>query len=89
MEPTDAVTLRMIGRNIRAERTRRDLTQEALAVRAGLATTQVARMERGETDSGISKYLRLAAAIGMRPADLFFGMGSGEDGGTDHPPRSG
>ncbi len=74
MKTTDVATLRRIGRNIRAERTRRDLTQEALAARAGLATTQVARMERGETDSGISKYLRLAAAIGMAPADLFFGV---------------
>ena len=31
-------------------------------------------MERGETDSGISKYLRVAGAIGMSPADLFFGV---------------
>ena len=50
------------------------MTQEALARKSGLAPTQVARMERGETDSGISKYLRLAAAIGMEPADLFYGV---------------
>ena len=74
MDQTDAATLVMIGRNIRAERTRRDMTQEALARKSGLAPTQVARMERGETDSGISKYLRLAAAIGMEPADLFYGV---------------
>jgi len=74
MDQTDAATLVKIGRNIRAERSRRDLTQEALARKAGLALTQVARMERGETDSGISKYLRLAAAIGMQPADLFYGV---------------
>jgi hypothetical protein len=31
-------------------------------------------MERGETDSGISKYLRVAAAIGIEPVDLFHGV---------------
>ncbi|KRC46315.1 MULTISPECIES: helix-turn-helix domain-containing protein [unclassified Nocardioides] len=74
MEHLEAATLVQIGRNIRAERSRRDLTQEGVARRAGLATTQIARMERGETDSGISKYLRVAVAIGMSPADLFFGV---------------
>lgn len=61
-----------IGRNIRAERVRRDLTQETVARLAGLAPTQVARIERGETDSGITKYVRVARAIGIAPADLFF-----------------
>lgn len=74
MDHAEAQLLVQIGRNIRAERARRDLTQEGLARRAGLAPTQVARMERGETDSGVSKYLRLAAAIGMTPADLFYGV---------------
>lgn len=71
MTATAADVLVTIGANIRAERVRRNLTQEALAIKTGLAVTQLARMERGETDSGITKYLRVAEAIGIGPADLF------------------
>lgn len=74
METREERLLEKIGLNLRAERARRRLTQEAVARASGLATTQVARMERGETDSGISKYLRVAHAIGMDPADLFYGI---------------
>lgn len=66
--------LELIGSNLRAERVRRHLTQEAVARRSGLGVTQVARMERGETDSGISKYLRVAAAIGIEPTELLHGI---------------
>ncbi|MCW2857874.1 MAG: hypothetical protein JWR52_3489 [Marmoricola sp.] len=66
--------LQTIGANLRAERVRRNLTQEAVANRAGLGPTQLARMERGETDSGISKYVRAAEAIGVSPEELFRGL---------------
>lgn len=74
MNAPPAAVLAAIGANIRAERVRRNLTQEALASRTGIAVTQLARMERGETDSGITKYLRVAAAIGIGPADLFWNL---------------
>jgi len=70
--PSDLLT--EIGSNLRAERVRRHLTQEAVARRSGLGVTQLARMERGETDSGISKYLRVAAAIGIEPGEIFRGV---------------
>lgn len=74
--PVDELLAR-IGANLRAERVRRNLTQEAVAGRSGLGVTQLARMERGETDSGISKYVRVAAAIGIHPAELFHGLPEG------------
>ena len=74
MNARPADVLAAIGANIRAERVRRNLTQEALASRTGIAVTQLARMERGETDSGITKYLRVADAIGIGPADLFWNV---------------
>ena len=70
MAESDATVLRQIGRNIRAERARRDLTQEALAHESGVAVAQVARMERGESDTGIAKYVRLARAMKVRPEVL-------------------
>lgn len=62
--------LRRIGLNIKAERARRDLTQEALANRSGVAVAQVARMERGESDTGIVKYVMVARAMNLPPATL-------------------
>ncbi|WP_165817948.1 helix-turn-helix transcriptional regulator [Microbacterium sp. Gd 4-13] len=62
--------LRQIGRNIKAERARRELTQEALANVSGVAVAQVARMERGESDTGISKYVLVARALRVRPSLL-------------------
>lgn len=89
MDYDDRTLLGQIGRNLRAERARRDITQETMAGLAGLGVTQVARMERGETDSGITKYLRLAAAIGMDPADLFYGIDLATWRRHDRPPRHG
>lgn len=74
MTVTDADILVRIGSNLRAERARRNLTQETLAAMAGLATTQLARMERGETDSGITKYVHIAWALGVDPSTLLVGL---------------
>ncbi|MGZ4324358.1 MAG: helix-turn-helix domain-containing protein [Solirubrobacteraceae bacterium] len=62
MEEPDDV-LRQVGRNIRAERARSELTQETLAHMAGIGVAQLARMERGQTDSGLTKYVRVARAL--------------------------
>jgi len=71
MANTDTIdVLKQIGRNIKAERARRELTQEALAHQSGVAVAQVARMERGESDTGISKYVLLARAMKVAPALL-------------------
>lgn len=78
MDAAAASALRLLGSNMRAERVRRNLTQEAVAAKTGLGTTQVARIERGETDSDITKYLRIAAAIGIDPAELFHGLSAAE-----------
>ncbi len=66
--------LRQVGRNLKAERARREWTQEALAHEAGIGVAQVARMERGELDSGITKYIRVARALGVSPASLLLGI---------------
>ena len=71
MEHRDQMILRRIGKNLKLGRVERDLTQEAVARKTGMYTTQVARMERGETDTGITKYLKVAWEIGMPPGELF------------------
>ena len=63
-----------IGRNIRAERARAGLLQEEVAHLAQMGTAQLARMERGEVDSGITKYVRVARALGVPVTVLFQGV---------------
>ena len=62
------------GDNLRAERSRSGLSQEELAHRSGFGTTQIARMERGESDTGLSRYVRLAWALGVSPRVFFQGL---------------
>ena len=52
-----------IGLNMKAERARRNLSQEGLASLTGLGSALIARMERGEMDTGITKYLRVSKAL--------------------------
>ena len=66
--------LRQVGRNLKAERARRELTQEALAHLAGIGVAQLARMERGESDSGLTKYVKTAQALGIDPGVLLQGV---------------
>lgn len=68
--------LRRVGRNIKAERARRELTQEGLAHLAGIGVAQLARMERGETDSGLTKYVSVARALDVSPDLLLQGLAS-------------
>lgn len=68
-----AAALQRIGRNIKVARARTGDTQESLARRAGMNSTQVARMERGEVAFQIVQLLRVAAALGASAADLLEG----------------
>jgi transcriptional regulator with XRE-family HTH domain len=74
MNESDAATLKSVGSNIRAERARVGLSQEELAGGSHLGTAQLARMERGETDTGITKYVRVARALGVPVSKLFEGV---------------
>lgn len=67
-----------IGRNLAAERVRHGLTQEQVAHRMGTSMQQYSRMERGEHDSGISKFVHSARAIGMPLDRLFDGIDGDE-----------
>lgn len=74
MEHRDQLILRRLGRNLAAERRRHELTQEEVAARVGVATTQIARMEQGRHDTGVTTYLKAAWEIGISPASLFQGL---------------
>ena len=64
--PTDVAKL---GRAVRAIRRERDLSQEALAERAGLHPNQVGRLERG-TNVQVGTLLAVVDGLGVGLAEL-------------------
>ena len=59
-----------MGDNVRELRTLAALTQEELAGEAGITATALSRIERNEAEPRPSTLRKLAAALGVRPADL-------------------
>jgi transcriptional regulator with XRE-family HTH domain len=67
MPTIDAVK---IGRRLRAERTRRFLTQAQLAQKAGISQKQLSKIENDEAEPRFSTILSLADALGVE-AEIF------------------
>lgn len=62
--------LSVFARNVRAERLRLGLSQEALAERAGVHRTYVGMIERREKNVTIYNIERIAVALRIKPALL-------------------
>lgn len=59
-----------LASNLRAERARRDLSQEELAARSGVSVASLIKYESGEMTPGIDKIVSMAEALGCTPNDL-------------------
>lgn len=64
----------LFGRNLRTVREEKGWTQEELAEKAGLASVQISRVERGVREVRLTTLLRLTAALETTPARLFEGL---------------
>lgn len=62
--------LRKLGLNIKVWRVRKELTQEELAVEAGLERSYTGGIERGERNISVITLLKLAHALECDPIDL-------------------
>jgi transcriptional regulator with XRE-family HTH domain len=62
------------GQAIRAIRNRRGISQEALALQCGLDRTYISGIERGTRNPSLTNILKLAAALEVRPSELFAGI---------------
>ncbi len=69
MEPHE-----QFARNLREQRMRRGLSQEALGDAAGLHRTEVSLLERAGREPRLSTIVRLARALGVPPAALLDGL---------------
>lgn len=61
------------GRNLRAYRIQRQLSQEGLGEIAGLHRTYISGLERGIRNPSIRIVAQLAAALEIEPGDLLRG----------------
>ena len=68
------------GRRVRslreelAEEDGRKVSQERLAERCGLHRTYLGHVERGEVDPALYSIVKIAAGLGIDPADLVRGL---------------
>ena len=58
------------GKRLKYKRQEQGLTREALAKRAGLATSYVGSVERGERNLSLEDIVALAAAMHISPSEL-------------------
>jgi transcriptional regulator with XRE-family HTH domain len=70
------------GRAVRSIRNRRGVSQESLALQCGLDRTYISGIERGTRNPSLTNILKLAAALDVRPEELFAGL---RGGGPDRP----
>lgn len=60
----------IFARNLRQVRRLKEISQEALALQAGLSRTYVSEVERGERNVSIDNMGLLADALGVKLKDL-------------------
>lgn len=59
------------GNKVREERTKRNLSQEELAFKAGIHRTYVGMIERAEKNITLSNIAKIADALNLKICDLF------------------
>jgi transcriptional regulator with XRE-family HTH domain len=64
----------VFARNLRAERKRLNLSQEALGFRCNLNMSEVSRLECSQRDPRLATIVKLAGALGVPPARLLDGI---------------
>jgi transcriptional regulator with XRE-family HTH domain len=68
-EPLSSST-RAFGERVRAHREALGLSQEALAAQAGIHWTFLGQVERGKRNLNLHNLLKIAAGLGIDPAEL-------------------
>lgn len=76
LTPRDKQALRVVANTIVAERNRRRWSQDDLADASEVSLSTIQRMEQGDVDCGLSKYVRVARAMGLRPAVIIDELGA-------------
>ncbi len=59
------------GNNLRAERNRQNLSQEALAEKAGLQMQHISKIEKGDADIRLSTLIAILKALNLKFEQLY------------------
>lgn len=62
--------VQLLGQNVRAHRKARGMSQEQLALEAGMKRAYLSDLERGTRNPSVRALERLATALGVQPEDL-------------------
>ena len=62
--------VRLLGQNVKRERLRQGLTQDVLAVEAGMRRSYLSDLERGVRNPSVHALGRLAMALNVEAAEL-------------------
>jgi len=65
---------RVFGERVRARRLAMGLSQEALAHQTGIHWTFLGQVERGQRNLNLHNLLKVAAGLGVDPAELVRGL---------------
>jgi len=68
-----SVIKHIFGKNVRREREKLGISQEALAELCGLHRTYIGSIERGERNVSIQNVEKIAIALGIKISKLFVG----------------
>lgn len=79
--PDDLKYIDRLGRTIARFRAKKGMTQEILAIEAGLATNTVAKLERGVKNPTVSTIFHICDALHITMGELFTAVDSFD---TDH-----
>jgi transcriptional regulator with XRE-family HTH domain len=66
----DDPAMRNLGKNVRAARIGRELTQEQVAALSGVQAGEISRIETGKRDPQVSTLMKIARALGVPPGEL-------------------
>jgi transcriptional regulator with XRE-family HTH domain len=77
-EPLSPAT-QALGERVRTRREALGLSQEALAHQAGVHWTFLGQVERGRRNLSLHNLLKVAAGLGVDPAELIQGLRPPED----------
>lgn len=68
---SDKTFLEFFGKNLKAVRLRKEVTQKELAFSLGMEISQISRIERGLINTGIANVYRIARFLQVHPKELF------------------
>lgn len=63
--------IKAVGKNLKAIRNAKSITQEELAFDSNIELRQIGRIERGEINTGIDSIFVLAKILNVNPAEFF------------------